>query len=50
MDIKEIERKERDEMSLCQIVSGCEQIVVYSDGEIKTYEKGADQYNDMIAS
>lgn len=50
MDIKEIERKEHDEMSLCQIISGCEQIVIYSDGEIKSYEKGADQYNDIMAS
>ena len=50
MDIKEIERKGRDEMSLCQIVSGCEQIVVYRDGEIKSYEKGTDQYEDIIAS
>ena len=50
MDIKEIERKEGDEMSLCQIVCGCEQIVVYSDGESKTYEKGTDKYNKIIAS
>ena len=37
MDIKEIEMKEGDEMSLCQIVAESEQIVVYSDGESKTY-------------
>ena len=50
MDIKEIEMKEGDEMSLCQIVAESEQIVVYSDGESKTYEKGAGKYNKIIAS
>ena len=50
MDIKEIEMKEGDEMSLCQIVAESEQIVVYSDSESRTYEKGADKYNKIIAS